>query len=1329
MSAPERPRPGRLRRFVVRPFVWGIVLLAALLVGVYFLLGSDYTHRRAADLVVARLTEYLHRPVTVEGIDYTLFPPLSAELRGLVIPGPRKGDPPVATVKYVRLQLSWRSLRARILDLQQIEVVQPRLYIVFNADGSSNLPQFGSPGGGPSRFETRIGHILVQNGEFVLNERRFPLDLDASAVWGRMEGAGKNRLDALVTAQEVRTVLPDAHPYSTTLSAKGSLLLDQQRLRISSARLSGPDLTAKGNGSVTWKKGVQVDIRFEADGAAQLANRLGYLEPLISGAFHFDGGFVVSPKDWSWEGTVIAPRLDFLDRAATEVAAHLEGRPPGLRIDVQHAAYAGGAIAGRVDVDTITKTARGRPVALDLTFAGLDIEPLLTDQKVKLPGLSGEASGRLVYRLNSSALLLGSGRADVHLTAQQQGSGLPVSGDLPLTIDRGVLQGDALRLSAPGQTVTGSGSLSLERLAGRVDFHLDTQSAAAVSRLIESAGTPSPQPPFWLPTAGRGRVDGSLQFDRAGFSLGLDLNLQDVASPKLTADGLTGSLTLRPEAVEGLDLALVRGRSTLKLAGRVPFPGPRGKLPPGEQIAIRVDAADWPAASAAAFLLDNPPALEGVVTGRLDLSGTPDVLSGHADVRGSGLGVRGIAVGQASAAVSFVGSAVRIDNGVIEAPAGRILVNGSYDSAGDRVSATVDAPRLDLAKAPFDDLLGRANSPAGTVSVAAAVAGTLDRPQATLTLRGSGLELAGRALGDAGTAELMATWDGYGVRLAGSLLGLATFEGGGRLDRRGTELAIDLKSDNLPGLARLAAARPLPAFTGSLTGRATFDADWGSGKYRGELALSDLRAQYQGREIRNLEPVDVTLDPGRLLIRSFYLGEPEHDTDLFLSGSVGLGGPRTPLDLHLQSSIWAGWSKLFVPDLDLSGYLDVLATVRGNLADPAVSGEGVLRGARLIVPSLPHSFDNITGTVLFERGELVLDDLRSELGGGTLRLSGRMSLPVAGRPLAYQLLAAARNVTLRYPEGFLTRGNADLSLSSAESGRLIRGSVELDRAYYLQDVQVGTLELLQRVFQRQRIEVAQTSDFLSTTQLNVSISGPNVLRVRNNVADVHGSIDLTLRGSLARPVVFGRVELEPGGKLTYADNEYKIERGLLTFANPYKVDPVIDLVATTEVQNFAITLNLSGTIERLDARFSSNADLADLEILALLASGQELPQKGGQLFAPPTPGANQQPAVGAQGFLYGQAASVISTRVSTLFGLDRFRINPVAASAGESVTGVGVTVGKRLSKDIFITYSTDPSSARQNILQVQWHVSPKFTVLLTQTGSSYAVDGQWERRF
>ena len=76
------------------------------------------------------------------------------------------------------------------------------------------------------------------------------------------------------------------------------------------------------------------------------------------------------------------------------------------------------------------------------------------------------------------------------------------------------------------------------------------------------------------------------------------------------------------------------------------------------------------------------------------------------------------------------------------------------------------------------------------------------------------------------------------------------------------------------------------------------------------------------------------------------------------------------------------------------------------------------------------------------------------------------------------------------------------------------------------------------------------------------------------------------------------------------------------------------------------------------------------------------------------------------------------TTRSSLFGSCRF--------------GLGlrvITAGKRLSKNIFVTYVSNPSSPRLDVRQIEWQVAKNLTLLLTQSGRSYAVDLQRETRF
>jgi hypothetical protein len=1341
-----------VRRWVVRPFVWGLLLLVALLAGGLFLLQSRFAHQQARARMVTLASKFLGgRNVRIGSVDYTFFPP-ALEVSNVVVPGPRPSDPPLLRVPFARLQLAVRDLQGRVFDLEQIEAERPEVYLQVNPDGSTNLPafNFGQGGGGKRQLDVRIGHILVQDGVFRFNERHSALSLDARAVWGRLTGRGDrggeggNRLDALVTAQEVLTTLPHARPYRFTVSARGSILPDQGRIAIKTARIAGPDVVLRADGFIDYREeNRRIELHYAGEGATQLVNRLGYMTDPIAGPFALRGRFDWRgdrSDAWSYSGTVSSPRLATYGRVFQDAAITFTGGLNRLDAKIDRARYAGGAVSGLVGVEYGKETREGIPVALDLDYSGLEIQKLIADQfpGQDLPivgGLVGRAGGTLKYQFGHQAVTAGTGRAGVHVQGES-GSGLPLAGDLPIALDRGVVSGRDLHLTSPGQDIVVSGfTYDIPHSTGQLDFQLVSRDVSPLNPLLAGHPIPGEPPPFWLPTQGHGTAAGTYTFAHGDYDLRLALDLHDTVAPVTRADSVHGSLTLNPRAVDDLRLELTREGGAVMVTGRVPL-APAGKAAAAEPLALAVDAVQWPASGLGYFLSPELTRLfQGQLSGRVDLSGPTDRLDGRVDAQAQNLVVQGVALGKARAVATFTAGHVAVQEMQVEMPAGLAVVRGSFDQATKAFEATLTAPELSLAAAPLRDFVGGALT--GRVSVDAAASGTLDQPRAMVSIRGRELALDGRSVAQPGgtqqgDTQIVATWNSQWADVQGSLLGMASFQGGGRLDRQGADLAIDVHSDHLGTLARVFSPRPLPEFNGSLVGTVALGASFGPKVYRAAVRLSDLRLQYQGHTIASREPVVAELTPERVTLRSFYLGEPGTENELVLSGAVGLQRD-VPLDLHFQSTLAATWAELFLPGAKVQGSLDMLGTLRGTPGNPLLNGEGRLHDAQLILPNLAQAFEDISGSLSFNRNSISLDELRSRFGGGTLQASGSLILPGPSRELSYRLDALAQDVSFRFPDFLLNRGNADLHLVSNGSGggRQLTGEIRLQRALYVEDITVDPIVLLRQVLlerPRQRLQVAETDDFMSTTQLALHVAGQDALRVRNNLANLAGDVDLTVRGNLARPVVFGDVDLNPGGTLVFSDNKYEVLRGKLSFESATKIDPVIDLAAQTEIQGFHIALNVGGTLGKPDVHFASDSNLADLEIFSLVATGSRPSPEAGYT-PPPSPDQQAAPTDVAKQFLFGQAASAVTQRVGTLFGFDRFRIDPLT-SAGQPVSGVGVTVGKRLSKDLFVTYSYDPTNNRQSIVQVEWQLKKNVTLVLTQVGDgTYTVDAQWERRF
>ena len=234
----------------------------------------------------------------------------------------------------------------------------------------------------------------------------------------------------------------------------------------------------------------------------------------------------------------------------------------------------------------------------------------------------------------------------------------------------------------------------------------------------------------------------------------------------------------------------------------------------------------------------------------------------------------------------------------------------------------------------------------------------------------------------------------------------------------------------------------------------------------------------------------------------------------------------------------------------------------------------------------------------------------------------------------------------------------------------------------------------------------------------------HAVRVRNNLAKLTGSANLALRGSLANPVLFGEVTTDPGGTIEYNGSTYDLDRAIVTFANPTRIEPLLDVVARTKINEYQVTLSVLGSLARPSTTLGSDPPLPDYDVLSLLATGTP----SGLSDLSETAQTGTAPGMAAETALYGQAASLVSARVGKLFGIDRLKVDPLAS--GDTISAARVTVGKRLSSRVYLTYSVDPSSTAQQVLQVEWKVSDDLTLVLTQNGDeSYAVDARWEKRF
>jgi len=362
----------------------------------------------------------------------------------------------------------------------------------------------------------------------------------------------------------------------------------------------------------------------------------------------------------------------------------------------------------------------------------------------------------------------------------------------------------------------------------------------------------------------------------------------------------------------------------------------------------------------------------------------------------------------------------------------------------------------------------------------------------------------------------------------------------------------------------------------------------------------------------------------------------------------------------------------------------------------------------------------VNGDFVFDASRLLFDRVTAEAGGGQLALSGAVTYGEG--PLRYQITAATSTVRIRYPVGMSWLAGGTLQLSGTSDAALVSGHVQVERLLFAQGVDVAS-------FFASSAETApqttSTSPFLQNLSFDVEGQTTPGARIEWSGAHVEVDGDVRLRGTWDRPVLLGDIHLL-SGEMPFRGNTFELTRGDINFSNPFRLDPVLNVEATSTINEYQVTIDFSGPASHLALNYRSDPPLPDADIVALLALGS--PGEGAALRS--QPGAAQN--YGATALLSEAISSGIGGRIEHLFGVSSFRVDPfVAGTATESNAAARVTIQKQVSRDLSITYSTNAATSNQyQLIQVEYTLRRGLSVVfLRDINGTYGLDVKFVKHF
>ncbi|MBI3665994.1 MAG: translocation/assembly module TamB domain-containing protein [Acidobacteria bacterium] len=1324
--------------------IGGVVAGLVLLLGLagLWIVRTGWFREKLRQRVVAELEQATGGRVEIARFDF--YPGLwRVRLEGIIIHGTEgPGQKPLFQAEAAEADLKIVSLLRRQVNLARLRCLGPEVHLSFAADGSSNLPQ---PKGRKEAgllstrdlLDLAVGQLAIERGGLWWNDRRYALEIAVADLRARMTFHEAGRYTGRIEAG--RAVFPSL-PLLPAVEGMGTdFQLLRDRIEFGELRVKTGRSEVKLGGAVSRLAEPRLELRYEARVDAEEVGRALRLPELKDGEFQVQGQglYDAGRSEWTADGKLAAQQLaasraDFKLRPVT-LSGQYHTDPRRLRLEGLRVGLWGGEWIGSMTAERPSNHRASWAAKLEGRLSGIQMEAVaeaLATPSRSLAGLGWASviSGSLEAETTLPPVARSlSVRADLALAPENTGGQNPVQGVMRASYEGRTsrLQLSELRLATAASSVSASGALgSTGPLA--VQFQLTTSRLEEIRDAAAALAGVRTEIPLRL--NGRAMVQGRLSGTAAAPELKGTLDVTQFAYEGRDWDSLGGRFEWSPRRLRFVAGHLTKDKASvsLNLSARLS----EGRLTKESPLEAEVSVRDIQAADLAGLAGQKTP-FQGAVTASLKFQGT------QKDPRGAGRVEvrRGTAWGEPfdalRAAVALESGEIRATNLLIAKSKGTLSGAASYHL--DQKTFRFDLGGKNLALSDQQWLASTPGKLEGIAAFTFAGAGRLAAADSALenlsldgNLRVQKASLDGEPLGDL-SAEASTVGDRLRLRLESNLLG-AEMKGSGEMvlrDQFATQGHIEFRHLDLSSLLRLTGAVPAPQ-NASADGEMTVTGEPGrAGSWATAGALTRLELgwpagqDHPGFLLQNPEPVRWRLANQKLTLESLHLtGE---GSDLRSSGTIDLG-PAGTANLNLRGALNLAVLHGFESRLDASGLSTLDATLTGGGRKPELQGRLEIRDAAFRLEGSPLGISRANGVLVFSRNRAFIQKLTAEAGGGDLSLSG--DADYSGRPITYRLRAEGHRIRLRYRQGISAVVEGMLNFSGTNLRSFLSGEVRVMRAGISAHWDLGSI----LAGLKQPTRTPSSNDWLEGAQLDVRIvSAPDIRFDTTLARNIEADADLRLRGTALNPALLGRISINQG-ELQFQGTRYILSRGDISFSNPFRIDPILNLDVQTRVSGYDITLTLSGPTDKLNVSYRSDPPLPFNDLITLLAVGRA-PTIDPTLAAQQTAQARSLTQLGASTVIGQALAQPTRGRLQRFFGVSRIKLDPQNIGP-EGNPGARITVEQQVGNDITFTYISSLASTQEQIVRIEWVVDKQWSLVAVRDQNGlFGVDVLYKKRY
>lgn len=987
---------------------------------------------------------------------------------------------------------------------------------------------------------------------------------------------------------------------------------------------------------------------------------------------------------------------------------------------------------GNAQGNAVINTENGAS-SLDSTFNDLDVGKLVTLFAGQVVPLSGKTNGeaKLTFQgTNIKDTATGNVRATFTAEAGNDTRGrTPLNGVVDLNATRGLFEIARAELSSAASTFVATGKFSFATNDSDLNLNLTSTDATELQRIALATGV-------------LGDAEEKVEENKIALAGNLSFtgNLRgQLDNPTVTGRVTVDSLFMQERELGSLAMNLnvtpdminvTEGQLSEKDGGGIAFTlnAPRTGT---NNIAVdaTMDNANMSNLAAALPGLKTSTrqqlsTLSSDLSGKVNVTGLPDAMNGNADLRLARGTFQDEPFDSITAKATFSGTLVNIDEIDARFDAGRVVAKGTVDPTNFNFNLEATATNVQLEKVRNITLrLEEDRKVSGTVNFNAKGTGNLKENDFTtlnVTFDGSTEDLkindqaagkvtvTGRTANNQINANL--TTDSFGTQQTVTAVVDLTNK------KLPTTIQSNVQNANLDFLFRAL----MPPDSVEVKGRTSgaFNAkvelygeneegeeDFGFYNLSGTANFTELAFQVQDIPFSAVTPLNVQLTPTEISLSQARFTGP--GTNLLLNGKASIreGGQN---NLALDGSVNLRLLNALSPNMFFNGVTDVAVRVVGSHQEQRLTGYANVNGVSFstLVGNERLTLSNLKGRAIFNYNQIQIDSITGNMGGGNVTLAGGVLLERLS-PSGFRFSLRGNNVTVPFPKDFRTTADGQVEINGSRRGRrqaistIISGRLNVIRSEYRKDIDIADL-INQRVEGSLTEGAGSASSLVGPTQLDLYLEGRDALVVNNNIADMLGSISLRVTGPLDDPVISGRITATRG-YVKFRDNRYELQRAFVDIPPQRNPDPIINVNAETEIRGYTLFVTLTGTLSELSANARSDPPLPQADVVSLITTG-DLSAGDVGLFS------TSQPGIATAANLLADTLIAAPARRATdkLFGISRFELEPVISERGASPTA-RLTVGRQITKDLSVAYSTNLTADKNQVVVIEYRVSNRLS--------------------